>query len=246
MDFRTLCAPNLPGSEHLSQQIFKSRWVMDLILSMVLVATTSDYYCADSYFANGTNCDILLKSKDDDGCPVMVEIQDAVTSTWIRDKLLLDYCNQIIRSTGKVPIVIVFPIHPLSEDLNEVFDKEQEHWFAHQITVKILAKKLYIVDPATIRNATIDPLPPIAALAVFLADQKRSFFESDYHNEPTFRKLYDLAFEICEKGGLKTGIMGRYSAQKQLIKKVTQLVDANDGSLNDYLVQMHDLLSAMP
>jgi hypothetical protein len=140
----------------------------------------------------------------------------------------------------------VFPINPLPEDLYEVFDEEQEHWFAHQMTLKVSAKNLYIIDPATIRNATINPLPPVAALAVFLADQKRSFFESHDLTDRTVRELYQLAFEICEQGNLKTGMMRRSDVQKQLIKKIEQIRHAKDGSIEDYIEQLHHFLSAMP
>jgi hypothetical protein len=189
-------------------------------------------------------CDILLKPKSDDGCPVLVEIQNAVSSTWLREKLLT-YCSQIIRKTKKKPVVIVFPIHDLPKEVYEAFDEEKDHWFAHQITSKLHAKKLYLIDPATIRNATTKPLPPIAALAVFFADQAPSFFESDYFADPTVKRLYDLAFKICEQGGLETVIMRRSSIHKHLIKKIEQLQHVKDGSIRDYADQMHDELATM-
>ncbi|SAL95582.1 hypothetical protein [Absidia glauca] len=218
MDCRTLRAPNLPGSDLLSKQICKTKWVMDIILKMALGTATSDYFCANTYFPNGMICDILLEPKNDDGCPVLVEIQNVVSSTWLTDNLL---------------------------DLYEVFDEEKEHWFAHQITSKLHAKKLFVIDPALIRNATASPLPPIAALAVFFADERPSFFESDYYTDPTVRELYQLAFEICEKGSLNTGMLRRSHVQKHLIRKFEELHHANDGSFKDYVDHMHYELSPM-
>ncbi|SAM03546.1 hypothetical protein [Absidia glauca] len=128
---------------------------------------------------------------------------------------------------------------------HEVFDEEKEHWFAHQITSKLHAKKLFVIDPALIRNAKTNPLPPITALAVFFADQKPSFFESDYHTDPTVRNLCQLAFDICEQGRLETGMMRRSHVQKHLIRKVEELNQAQDGSLKDYIGFLHKELSTI-
>ncbi|SAL97271.1 hypothetical protein [Absidia glauca] len=91
----------------------------------------SDNLCADTHFGNGMICDTFFQSMT--GVPVLVEIQNAITNAWIRDKLF-QYCIQVIKRAKDTPFVFVFPIKPIPKDVLNIFDETKTFWFAHELS----------------------------------------------------------------------------------------------------------------
>ncbi|KAI8148893.1 hypothetical protein BJV82DRAFT_589995 [Fennellomyces sp. T-0311] len=206
----------------MSKTMLKDQRIMNVVLSTVIGRQSLNNYVAhDGEWLDGKRADVLfvpVQAASESLPPVLVEIQNVVDKPFLHR--LTAYCNHVYEKFHTEPVAVTICIKSIRAEIRNKFIDCPEARYLKRLPCDFWANNHFIMTPETITaylddrsrngasssddvdtsssNHAPEPLPPMAALAYVLIEQKCSIFGLQYKEDPTVMLMYKVASEALD------------------------------------------------